>query len=71
MSYKKPLGLFCEIFFTCSMSTMEIVQKGVKCSKLKIKTREKRHCCRAGVFIGNFEHISHLFLVFLLWNLNK
>ena len=30
-----------------------------------------RHCRRSGVFIVNFEHISHLFLVFLLLNLNK
>ena len=27
--------------------------------------------CGSGVFIVNFEHISHLFLVFLLLNLNK
>ena len=26
---------------------------------------------RYGVFIVNFEHISHLFLAFLLLNLNK
>ena len=33
------------------------------CSKLTIKTPEQR---RSGVFIVNFEHISQLFLVFLL-----
>ena len=33
------------------------------CSKLTIKT--------FGVVIGNFGHISHLFLVFLLLTLNK
>ena len=27
--------------------------------------------CRSGVFIVNFEHISHLFLEFLLLTLNK
>ena len=32
------------------------------CSKLTIKTPEWRQ----NVFIGNFEHISHLVLVFLL-----
>ena len=37
------------------------------CSKLTIKTSERR----STVFIVNFEHISHLFLVFLLLNLNK
>ena len=29
------------------------------------------HSRRSGVFIVNFEHISHLFLVFLLLTLNK
>ena len=32
------------------------------CSKLKIKSIERR----SDVFIVNFDHISHLFLVFLL-----
>ena len=36
------------------------------CSKLTTKTPEKGHRGRSGVFIVNFEHISHLFLVFLL-----
>ena len=31
------------------------------CSKLTVKTRQWR---RSGVFIVNFEHILHLFLVF-------
>ena len=34
--------------------------------KLPIKTPERRHWRRSGVFIVNFEHILHLFLVFLL-----
>ena len=33
-------------------------------SKFTIKTPERRR--RSGVFIVNFEHISHLVLVFLL-----
>ena len=36
------------------------------CSKLTIKT----NLVRSGVFIVNFEHISHLVLVFLLLTLN-
>ena len=40
-------------------------------SKLTIKTPERRHWHRSGVFIANFEHISHLFLEFLLLTLNK
>ena len=40
------------------------------CSKLTIKTPERRQWCRFGVFIINFEHISHRVLVFLLLTLN-
>ena len=35
------------------------------CLKLTLKTPKRR----SGVFIVNFEHISHLFLVFLLLTL--
>ena len=35
------------------------------CSKLTIKTPERWQWRRSGVFIVNFEHISHLALVFL------
>ena len=34
------------------------------CSELTIKTPERRHWRCSGVFIVNFEHISHLLLVF-------
>ena len=37
------------------------------CSKLTIKTPEWRQLHRFGVFIANFEHISHLVLLFLLF----
>ena len=40
------------------------------CSKLTIMTPERRHWRRSGVFIVNFEHISHLGLVSLLLTLN-
>ena len=40
------------------------------CSKLTIKTLERHHWRRSGVFIVNFEHISHLALVSLLLTLN-
>ena len=40
------------------------------CSKLTIKTPERRHWRRSGVIIVNFEHILHLTLVFLLLNLS-
>ena len=41
------------------------------CSELTIKTPERRHLRRSGVFMVNFEHISYIFLVFLLLTLNK
>ena len=41
------------------------------CSKLEIKTPERCHWRRSGVFIVNFDHMSHLFLVFLLAILSK
>ena len=34
-------------------------------SKLALKTPERRQWYRSGVFIVNFEHISHFILVFL------
>ena len=40
-------------------------------SKLTIKTPERCLWRRSGVFIVNFEHISHLVLVFLLLTLSK
>ena len=39
----------------------------VVCLKLPIKTSEWRQWSRPGVFIGNFEQISHLFLMFPCW----
>ena len=39
---------------------------GEICLKLTIKTPERRHLRRSGVFIVNFEHISHPVLVILL-----
>ena len=40
------------------------------CLKLTIKTPERDQLHRSGVFIKNFEHISHLVLVFLSITLN-
>ena len=40
-------------------------------SKFTIKTPERHRWRHSGVFINNFEHILHLFLVFLWLTLNK
>ena len=39
--------------------------------KVNYKTLERRHRRRSGVFIVNLEHISLIFLEFLLLSLNK
>ena len=41
------------------------------CSKLTVKTPERRYWRRSSVFIVNFEHISHLVQVFLLLTLSR
>ena len=41
------------------------------CLKLTTKTPKRRHWCRSGIFIVNFEHISHFVLVFLLLGLSR
>ena len=41
------------------------------CSKLTIKTPERRQWRRSGVFIVNFEHILHFVLVFVLLTLSR
>ena len=40
------------------------------CSKLTIKIPERRQWRRSRIFIVNFEHISHIVLVFPLLTLN-
>ena len=41
------------------------------CLKLTIKTPERGHWRGSGVFIINFEHLSHIVLVFLLLTLSR
>ena len=40
------------------------------CSKSTINTPERGQWCRSSVFILKFENISHLFLMFILWQVN-
>ena len=44
-------------------------KRGEICSKLTIKTPERRQGRHCGVFIIHFEHISHLSVVFLMLTL--
>ena len=60
-----------KLTFTYSKSTIETRKRCEICSELTIKTPERRHWCRSSVFIVNFEHISHFFVMFLVLTLNK
>ena len=40
-------------------------------SKVNNKDTRRRYWRRSGVFIADFEHISHLALVFLLLTMNR
>ena len=46
---------------TCSKLTIDTLEQSCEiCSKLTIKTPKQHQWRRFGVFIVNFEHISHL-----------
>ena len=52
--------------FNCSKLTIvETLEQGDICSKLTIKTPERHQWRHFGIVIDDFEHISHLVLVFL------
>ena len=53
-----------QLAVTCSKLTIEMLEQGVN----YVQICQWR---RSGVFIVNFEHISHLVLLFLLLTLNK
>ena len=67
--------LLSDIIYPASIYLLKVNNRNTRtwceiCSKLTIKTPERRHWCRSGVFIVNFEHVSHLVLVLLLLTLN-
>ena len=64
-------GLYPFNIYLFKINNRNIGKRCEICSKLTIKALERGHWRRSGVFIVNFEHISHLFLVFLLLILNK
>ena len=51
--------------FTCSKSTIKTLSRCDICLKITMKTPEWCHWRCSGIFLVNFEHISHLFLVSL------
>ena len=70
------MRMICHIDFnTVGIYLLKVYNRNTRtrceiCSKLTIKTSERRHWCRSNVFIVNFEYIPHLALVFLLLTLN-
>ena len=64
--YMSPAGIYLlKVINRITRTRCEI------CSNLTIKIPEQRHWFRFGVFIVNFEHISHIVLVFLLPTLSR
>ena len=79
------LFALCDLFYISVVSRFDIFKVGIYllkvnnrnsrtrceiCSKLTIKIPERRQWRRTRIFIINFEHTSHLFLLFLLLTLN-
>ena len=62
------------IYLPAGKHVFEVNNRGTRdetCSEITIKTPERRQWRRSVVFIVNFEHISLLVLVFLLWTLRR
>ena len=60
------LNLYDCKFYQLLQNFKQKPQPAITCLKLTIKTPERRQWSRSGVFTVNFEHITHLVLVFLL-----
>ena len=60
------IGIHIEPAITCSKLTIETLEQMWNMFKANNKDTERRHWRSSGVFIVNFEHITHLVLVFLL-----
>ena len=63
--------LVCILYLPTGINLLKVNNRNTRarckiCSKLTIQTPERRHWHRSGLFIVNFEHNSHLALVFIL-----
>ena len=66
------LLFLAQLAITSLKSKIDPLEQGMKiCSKLTIKTPERRQWRRSGVFTVNFEQISLLVLVFLFLTLSR
>ena len=50
--------MITQLTFTCSMSTIETVEKGT--NHVQSELQKYRHWRRSGIFTARFEHVSHL-----------
>ena len=84
LSWRRPISYRNHIWFLYDISLRHervnksviqiLYQSAITCSKLTIETLEQGVKCqwrRFGIFIVNFEHISHLVLVFSLLTLRS
>ena len=63
--------IYPAVNFMFKVSNRNTVTRYEMCSKLTIKTPERRQWRGSGVFIVNFEHISHLVLVVSIVNFEQ
>ena len=75
MFQKYPENFAFQLFIPAGIYLLKVNNRNTTtrceiCLKLTIKTPERRQWRRSGVFIVNFEHISHLAVVLLLLTLN-
>ena len=75
MFQKYPENFAFQLFILAGIYLLKVNNRNTAtrceiCLKLTIKTPERRQWRRSGVFIVNFEHISHLAVVLLLLTLN-
>ena len=68
MSINGGIKVVNQLTFVCSRSTIK--KKKVR-NMFKENNKNAGATSLSGAFIVNFEHLSHLFLVFLLLTLNK
>ena len=76
MSFFNDAAGLCDLQYLVGIFMFKVNDRNTRsrreiCSKLTIKTPERRHWRRSGVFIVNFEHIADLVLVFLLLTLRR
>ena len=71
MLYSSLLYAYSAKIYLFKVNNKNTRKKCEICSKLTLKTPERCQRRLSVAFVVNFEHISHLLLMFLLLTLNK